>query len=91
MTITLPISKARENFPTLVDSASKLLNEYIITVKGYPAAVLISASEYEYWKETNEILDDKELMKSIRKGEADFKKGKWHDWEDVKRELKINV
>ena len=91
MTITLPISKARENFPTLVDSASRLLNEYIITVKGYPAAVLISASEYEYWKETNEILDDKELMKSIRKGEADFKKGKWHDWEDVKRELKINV
>ena len=91
MTITLPISKAREDLPTLVDNASKLLNEYVITVKGYPAAVLISVSEYESWKETNEILADKKLMKSIKKGEEDFKKGRWSDWEEVKKSLKINV
>lgn len=91
MTITLPISKAREDFPTLVDSASKLLNEYVITVKGYPAAVLISASEYESWKETNEILSDESLTRAIKKGEKELNEGKGLDWEEVKKELKINV
>ncbi|MCX6706324.1 MAG: type II toxin-antitoxin system Phd/YefM family antitoxin [Candidatus Woesebacteria bacterium] len=91
MTITLPISKARQDFPTLVDGASKLLNEYIITVKGYPAAVLISASEYESWKETNEILSDKSLMRAIKKGEEELDAGEGLDWEKVKKELKINV
>jgi antitoxin YefM len=91
MTITLPISKAREDLPTLVDSASKLLNEYVITVKGYPAAVLISASEYESWKETNEISSDKSLMLAIKKGEEELEAGEGLDWEKVKKELKINV
>ena len=85
MTITLPISKARQDFPTLVDSASKLLNEYIITVKGYPAAVLISASEYESWKETNEIMSDPGLMRSIKKGEEDIKKGRYITFEQLKK------
>ncbi len=91
MTITLPISKARQDFPTLVDSASKLLNEYIITVKGYPAAVLISASEYESWKETNEIMSDPGLMRSIKKGEEDIKKGRYITFEQLKKDLKLNV
>ena len=62
---TLPITKAREELTTLVDKARKLLDEYIITVNGSPAAVLMSAAEYESWKETIEILSDKKLMRSI--------------------------
>ena len=38
-------------------------------------------------KETLEILRDPELMKAIREGEEDFKKGRFHDWEEVKKEL----
>lgn len=56
MTKTLPITEVRQNLTTLVNRANKLLDEYIITVKGKPAAVLMSAQEYESWKETNEIL-----------------------------------
>jgi prevent-host-death family protein len=52
MTHTLPISKAREELADLVDNAKKRLDEYIITVNGSPAAVIISAAEYESWKET---------------------------------------
>lgn len=55
---TLPITKAREELTTLVDNASKKLDEYIITVNGSPAAVLLSAEEYKSWKETMEILSD---------------------------------
>lgn len=88
---TLPISKAREELTTLVDKASKLLDEYIITVNGTPAAVLMSAQEYESWKETTEILADPGLMQAIREGEEDIEKGRVYDWETVKKELKLDV
>ena len=91
MTKTLSITKAREDLTTLVDRANRLLDEFIITVNGSPAAVIMSAAEYESWKETNEILNDNKLMKSIRKGERELNEGKLEDWEDVKKELRINV
>ena len=84
---TLPITKAREELANLVDNAKRKLNEYIITVNGSPAAVIVSAAEYESWKETNEILSDPLLMQSIRKGEADVESGRLYDWNDVKKEL----
>ena len=91
MTKTLPITKAREELTTLVANAQKRLDEYIITVNGSPAAVLLSVAEYESWKETNEILADPQLMKAIKQGEEDIKKGRLYDWEDVKKELGIHV
>lgn len=91
MTKILPITKAREELTTLVDNAKNKLAEYIITVKGVPAAVIISADEYESWKETNEILADKALMKAIKEGEEDFKNNRVYDWEDVKKELNLDV
>lgn len=84
---TLPITKARNELPTLVENASKKFDEYIITVKGVPTAVLMSVAEYESWKETNEILADKSLMRAIRQGEKEIAEGKFSDWEDVKKEL----
>ena len=91
MTKTLPITKAREDLTKIVDRANRLLEEYIITVNGSPAAVIMSASEYESWKETNEILADPGLVKAIRQGEKELDEGKGLDWEEVKKELKINV
>jgi len=84
---TLPITKAREELTNLVDNAKRKLDEYIITVNGSPAAVIISVAEFESWKETNEILSNPFLMESIKKGEADVKLGKLYDWNDVRREL----
>lgn len=91
MTKTLPITEARNTLPTLVDRARKVMDEYIITVKGKPAAVLMSIDQFESWKETNEILADKELMKSIRKGEEDIKKGRYITLEEFEKKLKKNV
>ena len=91
MTYTLPITKAREELTTLVENAKKRLDEYVITVNGTPAAVIISVAEYESWKETMEIMSDPELMKAIKEGEEDVKAGRVRDWEDVKKELKIDV
>ena len=91
MTRTLPISKAREELTTLVDRAQNMLDEFVITVKGYPAAMIVPLSVYESWKETQEILSDKKLMKEIKLAEKELNEGKGIDWEDVKKDLKINV
>jgi len=91
MTYTLPITKAREELTTLVENANKKLVEYVITVNGFPAAVLISAAEYESWKETNEIMGNPELMKAIKEGEEDIKNGEFVTFEDLKKELNLHV
>jgi len=91
VTKTLPITKAREELTLLVNNVSKRLDEYTITVNGSPAAVLISAAEYESWKETTEILADPQMIAAIREGEEDIKNGRVYNWEDVKKELGINV
>jgi len=88
---TLSITKAREELASLVNKAKTRLDEYVITVNGAPVAVLISAEEYESWKETNEIMADPSLMKAIRQGEEDVKNGKMYDWEEIKKEFKLNV
>ncbi len=87
----LSITKAREELTTLVENANKRLDEYVITVNGSPAAVLMSAAEFDSWKETTEILADPLLMDAIKKGEEDIKMGRVYDWEDVKKELVLNV
>ncbi len=87
MTKTLPITQARDEFPTLVKNASHKLDEYIITVNGSPAAVLISASEYESWKETMDILSNPSLLKSIKLGETELKQGKSISFDDLKKSL----
>ena len=91
MTTTLSITQARNELPQLVNNAKKKLSEYIITVNGSPAAVLISAAEYESWKETNEILADPGLMKAIKKGEEDIKKGNYVTFEKLKKDLNLHV
>ena len=89
MTHTLPITKAREDLTTLVNNANKKLEEYIITVNGSPAAVLISAAQYDSWSETNDIMSDTKLLDAIKQGEKEIDEGKGIPWEDVKRDLNL--
>lgn len=91
MTRTLPITQAREELPLLVDNARRLLHEYTITVNGTPAAVLLSAAEYESWKETIDILGDRGLVGAIRRGEEDLKKGRYVTFSQLKKDLKLHV
>ena len=84
---TVPITKAREDLPTIVADAASKLHEYVITVNGTPSAVIISAEEYEGWKETLDILSDSQLTESIKIGEQQIKSGKGLTWEKVKKEL----
>ena len=89
MSKTLSVTKARQEFTNLVDGAKKLLQEYVITVNGSPAAVLMSHAEFESWKETVEILGDPGLLSAIKKGEDDFKEGRFMTHEELKKELDV--
>lgn len=91
MTKTLSITKAREKLTTLVENASRKLDEYVITVNGSPAAVLMSAAEFESWKETLEILADPEAIKAIKQAESDLKQRKFVTFDQLKADLKLDV
>lgn len=88
---TIPISKARESFTSIVDDVNKKLDEVVITVNGTPAVIMVSIDEYESLQETLDILSDKKLMKDIRQGEREIKEGKDRDWDEVKKELGWDV
>lgn len=84
---TLSLTQARQDFPSLVNGAKTKLHEYIVTVKGAPAAVIISAAEYESWKETLDIMSDPGLLKAIRKGQHDIENGKYVSLQELEEAL----
>lgn len=86
---TLPVTEVREKLTELVDEVNNKFEQIEITKNGKPRAILMSADEFDSWKETLEILSDKELMMDIRAAEKEFKEGKTIPWEKVKEELNL--
>jgi antitoxin YefM len=64
----MPLSEVKAKLSRLVAEIEARDEEIIITRNGRAAAVLLSADQFEGWRETVEILADKELMKEIRRG-----------------------
>ncbi|MGQ0653562.1 MAG: type II toxin-antitoxin system Phd/YefM family antitoxin [Betaproteobacteria bacterium] len=73
---TLPLSEVKANLSGLLDDVEGRDEEVVITRNGRPTAVLISNDEYESWKETMAVRADKQLMRDIRKGLSQLKRGK---------------
>lgn len=73
---TISITNARKNLTSLIDKVSGSQEKIIITKNGRPKAILMGVDEFEGWRETLEIMGDKELMKQIRRGEEDINKGR---------------
>lgn len=65
---TLPLSEAKSQLSGLIEQVRALEEQVMITRNGRPAAVLVSAEEFERWKETIEVRGDAALMKEIRAG-----------------------
>lgn len=76
MTRTLPLSVVKIKLSALVDGVFRRDDEVVITRNGKPAAVLVSAEDYESWKETQEIKENPELMREIREGLKTIQRGK---------------
>jgi len=65
---TLSLSDAKAKLSGLVDQVSRRDEEIVITKNGRPAAVLVSADEYDSWQETHAVRSDAGLMREIKSG-----------------------
>ena len=72
---TLPLSEAKTKLSSLIDEVRDRDEEVTITRNGRPVAVLVSADEFDSWKETISIRADAALWEEIRQGLAALKKG----------------
>ncbi|MDH4101609.1 MAG: type II toxin-antitoxin system Phd/YefM family antitoxin [Nitrospirota bacterium] len=70
---TLPLSEVKMKLSQLVETVSATDEEVMITKNGYPAAVLVSADEFEGWKETVAVQSDRTLTEEIRAGLGELK------------------
>lgn len=86
MTKTLPLSEVKIKLSAIIAGIVRRSDEIIITRNGKPAAVLISADEYDSWKETQEIKRDPDLMRQIRENEEAYKRGDYKTY--TAKELK---
>jgi prevent-host-death family protein len=73
---TVPLAEAKAKLSSLLDAVEGHDEEVVITRNGRAAAVLVSTSDFESWKETATIRADAELVAEIRRGLASLKRGK---------------
>lgn len=86
---TISVTNARDNLYELIDEVSSSGKRIAITNKGETKAVLISAEELASWEATLEVMSDSKLVKGIKKGLEDIKKGRVVPWEEVKKKAKL--
>lgn len=92
--MTLGISQVRQNLPKLIDEIDNRFEHLFITKSGKAKAVLMSAEEFESWRETFASYEDPETMKVIREVgnmsiEEIKKSKKFITLEELKKRLKI--
>ena len=73
---TVPLSEAKAKLSSLLDSVENHDEEIVITRNGRAAAVLVSPSDFESWKETATVRADVDLTAEIRRGLRALKRGK---------------
>ena len=79
----LSITEARNNLFKIIDQAQKSSAYFILTERGRPKAVIMSAEEFDSWQETIEIMGDSKLMKEIKSADEDYRKGNYVTMEEV--------
>jgi len=81
---TLPISEARKKIFEMAKKVQKPSTHYVLTEKGRPKVVFMSAEEFESWQETLEVVRDfPNLEKDIKKAEKEYKQGHYSTLENV--------
>ncbi len=83
----IPFTEARASLSELLDEVATRHEHVVITRKGRPVAIVVSAEEWEAVEETLEILQDDEALASLRASEEDVKAGRLFSLDEVRREL----
>jgi prevent-host-death family protein len=80
---TVPLSKAKALLSEFVRRVREEHESFGITHRGKVEGVLLGIEEYESLIETLEILSDRDLLASIRRGLKDEKAGRIHPYKEV--------
>jgi len=74
----MAISQARKNIFAIANDVQKPATYYVLTENGKAKAVIMSAEEFDSWRETVEALAEMpDLPKKIKEFEKDIKSGKY--------------
>ncbi len=83
----VPFTEARAHLTDILDTVEAQQEHVIITRKGRPAAVVLSAEEYEALGETLEILQDEDALEALCESERDVRAGRLTTLDEVRRKL----
>lgn len=76
MAETLPFSEARTRLSELADRVERQHERIVVARDGRPSFVLMSLDELESLEETLDILQDEELVTSLRLSQREAAEGK---------------
>lgn len=88
MTRTVTAKELRPQLPRVLDAVDRRLDRFIVTRRGKPTAVIMSADDYEGLLETIEILQDKTGLARLRQAEREVKQGRTRSLEEIDRSLR---
>lgn len=84
----LSITDVRKNLFNIIKEVEKGRTRYIVTEKGRPKAVIMSAEEFESMRETLDVLiENPDLPKIIEETEEDFRTGKYKKYPTLEEVL----
>lgn len=86
---TYTLTEARKHFPEIIDKSHRLFEEFVVSKKGVPTAVIVDYDLFEGMKETMNIMLDKKLVKRLRQARKEMKVGAGESWASVRKELGI--
>lgn len=76
MSQTLPLSEVKTHLSEIADRVEREHERVLVTRNGRPAFVLLSADDLEALEETIAILEDPDLLDSIRTSRAEAADGR---------------
>src|SRR5712692_10481485 len=87
----ISIAKARDELTSLPERLTKKPGTLAVTRRGKPVLAVMPWELYESIIETLEIMGDQELMATLRLAIQEVAEGKTIPWEEVKRELNLDL
>lgn len=83
-------TEARKNIFTFTENIQSGGVHYLLTEKGRAKAVLMSAQEYESWKETLELFSEvPDVLSRVARAEQDIEIGRTASLEELKEKYAV--
>jgi prevent-host-death family protein len=79
----LPVTKVKREFLDILKAMEEDYSTVTVTRNGEPVGVMMTPDRYESLLETIEILSDKNILRSLKASQKDFKSGKVYTHKEV--------